>query len=187
MDVSKDKGDYGGLPTLAREYYGGNDVNEEYTHPSPIQDRGDNFSIEDKDFVVVYNGSIGGTYEMMLRFTEKEVHDHIRCYGIKHVRDTLKGVTREMAVEQFVTMTQQKVPAFEMLNGDVLYVSYNKEFDMISIGLAINAGPIAQHRSPYNRSVSLDASLQTMNEKLGNMEEYREELQETEYSDGMRR
>lgn len=39
-----------------------------------------------------------------------------------------------MAAEQFAIMTQQKIPAFEMPNGDVLYVSYNKESDMIDIG-----------------------------------------------------
>lgn len=47
--------------------------------------------IEDKDFAVVYNGSVGGTYEVMLKFTEKEVRDHIRRYGIEHAGDTLKG------------------------------------------------------------------------------------------------
>ena len=150
-------------------------------------DRGDNLLIEDKDFAVVYNGSVGGTYEVMLKFTEKEVRDHIRRYGIKHAGDTLKGVAKEMAAEQFAIMTQQKIPAFEMPNGDVLYVSYNKESDMIDIGPVTNAGLVAQHRFPYDHNASLDANLQTVNEKLNNMEEYREELQEAEYSGGMRR
>lgn len=143
--------------------------------------------IEDKDFAVVYNGSVGGTYEVMLKFTEKEVRDHIRRYGIEHAGDTLKGVAKEMAAEQFAIMTQQKIPAFEMPNGDVLYVSYNKESDMIDIGPVTNAGLVAQYRFPYDHNASLDANLQTVNEKLNNMEEYREELQEAEYSGGMRR
>jgi uncharacterized membrane protein (DUF106 family) len=42
-------------------------------------------------------------------------------------------------------------------------------------------------RFPYDHNASLDANLQTVNEKLNNMEEYREELQEAEYSGGMRR
>ncbi|MCR1859263.1 DNA primase, partial [Phocaeicola vulgatus] len=50
-----------------------------------------------------------------------------------------------------------------------------------------NAGLVAQHRFPYDHNASLDANLQTVNEKLNNMEEYREELQEAEYSGGMRR
>ena len=102
----------------------------------------------------------------MLKFTEKEVRDHIRRYGIEHAGDTLKGVAKEMAAEQFAIMTQQKIPAFEMPNGDVLYVSYNKESDMIDIGPVTNAGLVAQHRFPYDHNASLDANLQTVNENL---------------------
>lgn len=72
LDAFKDKGDYEGLLTLAKEYYDGNGINEEYTYSSPIQNRGDNLLIEDKDFAVVYNGSVGGTYEVMLKFTERK-------------------------------------------------------------------------------------------------------------------
>ena len=38
--------------------------------------------IEDKDFAVVYNGSVGGTYEVFLKHTEQEIRDHITRYGI---------------------------------------------------------------------------------------------------------
>ena len=74
----------------------------------------------------------------MLKFTEKEVRDHIRRYGIERAGDTLNGVAKEMAAEQFAIMTQQKTPAFELPNGDVLYVSYNKESDMIDVGPVTN-------------------------------------------------
>ncbi len=50
LDAFKDKGDYEGLLTLAKEYYDGNGINEEYTYSSPIQNRGDNLLIEDKGF-----------------------------------------------------------------------------------------------------------------------------------------
>lgn len=106
---------------------------------------------------------------------------------IERAGDTLKGVAKEMAAEQFAIMTQQKTPAFEMPNGDVLYVSYNKESDMIDVGPVTNAGIVAQHRFPYDHNASLDANLQTVNEKLNDMEEYREELQEAEYGGRMRR
>lgn len=51
LDAFKDKGDYEGLLTLAKEYYDGNGINEEYTYSSPIQNRGDNLLIEDKDLL----------------------------------------------------------------------------------------------------------------------------------------
>ena len=187
LDAFKDKGDYEGLLMLAKEYYDGNGINEEHTYPSPIQNRGDDLLIEDKDFAVVYNGSVGGTYEVMLKFTEQEVRDHIRRYGTDRAGDTLKGVAREMAAEQFADMTRQKIPAFEMPNGDVLYVDYNKEADTLDVGTATNAGLAVRHRFPYDHNVTPDANLQAVNEKLNGMEEYQAELQEAEYSSGMRR
>ncbi len=187
LDAFKDKGDYEGLLMLAKEYYDGNGINEEHTYPSPIQNRGDDLLIEDKDFAVVYNGSVGGTYDVMLKFTEQEVRDHIRRYGTDRAGDTLKWVAREMAAEQFADMTRQKIPAFEMPNGDVLYVDYNKEADTLDVGTATNAGLAVRHRFPYDHNVTPDANLQAVNEKLNDMEEYQAELQEAEYSGGMRR
>lgn len=187
LDAFKDKEDYEGLLTLAKEYYDGNGINEQHTYPSPIQNRGDNLLIEDKDFAVVYNGSVGGTYDVMLKFTEQEVRDHIRRYGVERAGDTLKGVAKEMAAEQFAELEQRKAPVFEMANGDVLYVGYNKEADTLDVGSVTNAGLVAHHRFPYDHDASLDANLQAVNEKLNDMEEYWEELQEAEYGGGMRR
>ena len=187
LDAFKDKGDYEGLLTLAKEYYDGNGIDEQHTYPSPLQNRGDNLLIEDKDFAVVYNGSVGGTYDVMLKFTEQEVRDHIRRYGVERAGDTLKGVAKEMAAEQFAELEQRKAPVFEMANGDVLYVGYNKEANTLDVGSVTNAGLVAHHRFPYDHDASLDANLQAVNEKLNDMEEYREELQEAEYGGGMRR
>lgn len=187
FDALKEKGDYKGLLEFGKEHYDGNGINEAYTYPSPTNNRGDDLLIEDKDFAVVYNGSVGGTYEVMLKFTEQEVRDHIRRYGVERAGDTLKGVAKEMAAEQFSAMAQQKMPAFEMTNGEVLYVGYNKETDTLDVGQATNAGLAAQHRFPYDHNSTMEANLQAVNEKLNEMEEYREELQEAEYSGGMRR
>ena len=92
-----------------------------------------------------------------------------------------------MAAEQFSALAHQKIPAFEMPNGEVLYVEYNKESDTLDVGQPTNAGLVAQHRFPYDHNVGLDANLQTVNEKLNELEKYRAELQEAEYSGGMRR
>ena len=67
LDELKDKGDYKGLLALAKEYYDGNGMDEQHTFASPLQNRGDDLLIEDKDFAVVYNGSVGGTYDIMLK------------------------------------------------------------------------------------------------------------------------
>ena len=187
LDAFRDKGDYEGLLTLAKEYYDGNGMDEKDTYASPLQNRGDDLLIEDKDFAVVYNGSVGGTYEVMLKFTEQEVRDHITRYGIDRASNDVREVARDMAAEQFTAMAQQKIPAFEMPNGEVLYVGYNRESDSLDVGQAVNAGLAARHSFPYDHNATLEANLQTVNEKLNGTEEYQEELQEAEYSGGMRR
>lgn len=187
FDELRDRGDYEGLLTLAREYYDGNGINEEYTYLSPTQNKGDDLLTEDKDFAVVYNGSVGGTYEVMLKFTEQDVRDHIRRYGVDRAGNTLKEVAKDMAAEQFAERTQQKTPAFEMPNGDVLYIGYDRDADTLDVGPATNAGLAVQHRFPYDHNADLDANLQTVNEKLNGMEEYRAEIQEAEYGGGMHR
>ena len=187
FDELKDKGDYEGLLALGKEYYDGNGINEKYTYPSPIQNTGDNLLIEDKDFAVVYNGSVGGTYEVMLKFTEQEIREHIRRYGVDNAGEMIKEVAKDMAAEQFANLAQQKIPAFEMPSGDVLYVEYNRESDTLDVGPATNAGMIAQHRFPYDHNASLEANLQEVDEKLNGMEEYRAEVQEAEYGGGLRR
>ena len=52
----------------------------------------------------------------------------------------------DMADEQFTAMAQQKIPAFEMPNGEVLYVGYNRESDSLDVGQAANAGLAARHK-----------------------------------------
>lgn len=187
LDELREKGDYEGLLTLAKEYYDGNGINEQHTYLSSTNNKGDSLIAEDENFAVVYNGSVGGTYEVMLKFTEQEIRDHIRRYGVDIAGETIKGVAREMAAEQFSALAHQKIPAFEMPNGDVLYVEYNKEADTLDVGQATNAGLVTQHRFPYDHNIGLDANLQTVNEKLNELEEYQAELQEAEYSGGMRR
>lgn len=187
FDDLKDKGDYEGLLRLGKEYYDGNGINEKYTYSSPLQNKGDDLLIEDKDYAVVYNGSVGGTYEVMLKFTEQEIREHIKRYGVDNAGETIKGVAKDMAAEQFSDLTQRKMPIFEMPSGDILYVEYNKESDTLDVGPATNAGMIAQHRYPYDHNASLEANLQEVDEKLNDMEEYRAELQEAEYSGGLRR
>lgn len=187
LDELRDKGDYKGLLTLAKEYYDGNGMDEQHTYASPLQNRGDDLLIEDKDFAVVYNGSVGGTYDIMLKYTEQEVRDHITRYGTDLASDDVKEVAKDMAAEQFAALTQQNVPVFEMPNGDVLYIEYNKKTDMFDVGQATNAGLAVQHSFPFDHNITLEANLQEVNGKLENMEEYRAEVQEEDYVGGLRR
>lgn len=52
-------------------------------------------------------------------------------------------------------------------------------------GTATNAGLAVSHSFPYDHDNSLDSNLQSVNEKLNEMEQYQKE--EVEYSGGMHR
>ena len=187
LDELRDKGDYEGVLRLAKEYYDGNGMDEQQTYASPLHNRGDDLLVEDKDFVVVYNGSVGGTYEVMLKYTEQEVRDHIARYGVGRASDDVKEVAKDMVAEQFSAMAKQRTPVFEMPGGDILHIGYNRENDTLEVGTATNAGLAVLHRFPYDHDTSLEANLQDANEKLNGMEEYRAELQEESYGGGLRR
>lgn len=185
LDELKEKGDYNGLLTLAKEYYDGNGMDEEQTYRKPCQNRGDDLLIEDKDFAVVYNGSVGGTYEVFLKHTEQEVRDHITRYGIGRASEDVKEVARMMVAEEFSEMAKHKTPLFEMPGGDILHLQYDREHDSLDVGTVTNAGFAVSHRYPYDHDSSLEANLAFVHENLSEMGQYQAE--ETEYSGGMRR
>ena len=185
LDEFRNKGDYEGLLRLAKEYYDGNGINEQYTFTSPLQNKGDDLLVEDKDFAVVYNNSVGGSYEVMLKYSEQEIRDHINRYGVRLASDDIKGVAKEMVAEQFLAMTKQRTPVFEMPCGDILYTGYNRETDTLDVGTATNAGLAVRHSFPYDHDSSLESNLQSVYTELSRMEQYQKE--EMEYSGGMHR
>ena len=179
LDKLKEKGDYEGLLTFAKEYYDGNGMDEEQTYRKPCQNRGDDLLIEDKDFAVVYNGSVGGTYEVFLKHTEQEVRDHITRYGIGRASEDVKAMARDMVAEEFTGMAQRKMPIFQMPNGGLLNLQYDKEKDCLDVGTVTNAGLSVKHSFPYSHEHSMDANISSAYEQLLDMEEYqKEEVQE---------
>ena len=177
LDKLKEKGDYEGLLTLAKEYYDGNGMDEEQTYRKPCQNRGDDLLIEDKDFAVVYNGSVGGTYEVFLKHTEQEVRDHITRYGIGRASEDVKAVARDMVAEEFSELAQRKMPIFQMPNGGLLNLQYDKEKDCLDVGTVTNAGLTVKHSFPFSHDHSLDANICSAYEQLLDMEEFQKEEQ----------
>lgn len=175
LDKLKDRGDYDGLLTLAKDYYDGNGMDEEQTYKKPCQNRGDDLLIEDKDFAVVYNGSVGGTYEVFVKYSEQEVRDHINRYGIGRASEDVKEVAREMTHEAFTALAQHKQPVFQMPNGAILNLQYNKQEDNFDVGTVTNAGLSVKHSFPYDHNHSMDMNIQGVYEQLHEMEEYQKE------------
>ena len=177
LDKLKERGDYEGLLTLAKEYYDGNGMDEEQTYRKPCQNRGDDLLIEDKDFAVVYNGSVGGTYEVFLKHTEQEVRDHITRYGIGRASEDVKAVARDMVAEEFSELAQRKMPIFQMPNGGLLNLQYDKEKDCLDVGTVTNAGLAVKHSFPFSHDHTLDANISSAYELMLDMEEYQKEEQ----------
>ena len=175
LDKLKDRGDYDGLLKLAKDYYDGNGMDEEHTYRKPCQNRGDDLLIEDKDFAVVYNGSVGGTYEVFLKHTEQEIRDHITRYGIGRASEDVKAVAREMTAEEFSELAQRKMPIFQMPNGGLLNLQYNKDKDSLDVGTVTNAGLSVKHSFPFSHDHSMDANISSAYEQLLDMEEYQKE------------
>lgn len=179
LDKLKDRGDYDGLLKLAKDYYDGNGMDEKQTYRKPCQNRGDDLLIEDKDFAVVYNGSVGGTYEVFLKHTEQEIRDHITRYGIGRASEDVKAVAREMTAEEFSELAQRKMPIFQMPNGGLMNLQYNKDKDSLDVGTVTNAGLSVKHSFPFSHDHSMDANISSAYEQLLDMEEYqKEEVQE---------
>ena len=152
-------------------------MDEEQTYRKPCQNRGDDLLIEDKDFAVVYNGSVGGTYEVFLKHTEQEVRDHITRYGIGRATEDVKALARDMVAEEFSELAQRKMPIFQMPNGGLLNLQYDKEKDCLDVGTVTNAGLSVKHSFPYSHDHSMDANISSVYEQLLDMEEYQKEEQ----------
>lgn len=180
FDELKEKGDGKGILALAREYYDGNGMDEEQTYKSACKERGDFLLTEDNDFAVVFNGIISGTYEIYLKHTEQEVRDHIIRYGVGRASEDVKEVAREMVAEEFSEMEQRKLPVFQMPDGGLLNLQYDKVKDNLDVGTVTNAGFSVRHSFQYDHDNSLDMNIQEVYKQLLEMPEYRQKDGEQE-------
>ena len=81
FDRMQEEGNYEGILRLAREYdfsdENGIDFAETY-FGSPAHYRGDVILDSDENYAVVYNNSVGGTYNIMLKITSEELSNAIQ-------------------------------------------------------------------------------------------------------------
>lgn len=175
FDELKEKGNEKGILALAREYYDGNGMDEEQTYKSACKERGDFLLTEDNDFAVVFSGIISGTYEIYLKHTEQEVRDHIIRYGIGRASEDVKEVAREMVAEEFSEMERRKLPVFQIPDGGLLNLQYDKVKDNLDVGTVTNAGFSVRHSFQYDHDRSLDMNIQGVYGQLLEMPEYQHE------------
>lgn len=177
LDSLKDIGDYYRLLQEAREYDQSDAIDLEHTYKSAVQNRGDDVLVEDANYAVVYNGSVGGTYEVMRKVTEQEVRDNINRYGLpSEASKDVEEVGKAMIAEDFSDLAKRKAPVFEMPSGDVLYLQYDQEHDSFEVGTVTNAGLAVEHILSYDHSLSLADNIEDVYNTLSELPEY--QLQE---------
>lgn len=183
LDSLKDIGDYDRLLQEAKEYDQGDAIDLEHTYKSAVQNSGDDVLEEDADYAVVYNGSVGGTYEVMRKVTEQEVRDNIDRYGLPlEASKDVEEVGKAMIAEVFSDLAKRKAPIFEMPSGDVLHLQYDREHDSFEVGTVTNAGLTVEHILSYDHSLSLADNIEDVYNTLSELPEYqlKEEYAEDE-------
>lgn len=176
LDRLHENENYDQLLQEAKEYDHGDAIDLEHTFESPIRNRGDVLLDEDNYYAVVYNNSVGGTYEIMRKVPIQEVRNAINRYGLPdRATEDVKEVAKGMVAEQFTEIANRRMPVFEMENGAVLHVQYNRDTDSLDVGTVTNAGLAVEHSFSYEHNTSLDSNLQGLHEQLSEMAEYQHE------------
>lgn len=174
LDNLVEKQDYDSLLYLTREYDQGDALSQSQTYKNATKFSGDDILAEDDNYAVVYNSSVGGTYDLMRKVTKQDIIDNIERYGLESdASDDVKKVAYENIAKQFSDI-KSKIPAFTMPNEDVLYFQYNQESNKIEVGTTTNAGLKVDQTFDYDVDRTLDANLENVYEQLSELPEYQQ-------------
>lgn len=183
LDNLVEKQDYDSLLYLTREYDQGDALLQSQTYKNATKFPGDDILAEDDNYAVVYNSSVGGTYDLMRKVTKQDIIDNIERYGLESdASDDVKKVAYENVAKQFSDI-KSKIPAFTMPNEDVLYFQYNQESNKIEVGTTTNAGLKVDQTFDYDVDRPLDANLENVYEQLSELPEYQQADEQEEELD----
>lgn len=183
LDNLVEKKDYDSLLYLTREYDQGDALLQSQTYKNATKFPGDDILAEDDNYAVVYNSSLGGTYDLMRKVTKQDIIDNIDRYGLESdASDDVKKVAYENVAKQFSDI-KSKIPTFTMPNEDVLYFQYNQESNKIEVGTTTNAGLKVDQTFDYDVDRTLDANLENVYEQLSELPEYQQADEQEEELD----
>lgn len=183
LDNLVEKQDYNSLLYLTREYDQGDALLQSQTYKNATKFPGDDILAEDDNYAVVYNSSVGGTYDLMRKVTKQDIIDNIERYGLESdASDDVKKVAYENVAKQFSDI-KSKIPAFTMPNEDVLYFQYNQESNKIEVGTTTNADLKVDQAFDYDVDRPLDANLENVYEQLSELPEYQQADEQEEELD----
>lgn len=183
LDNLVEKQDYDSLLYLTREYDQGDALLQSQTYKNAKKFPGDDILAEDDNYAVVYNSSLGGTYDLMRKVTKQDIIDNIERYGLESdASDDVKKVAYENVAKQFSDI-KSKIPAFTMPNEDILYFQYNQESNKIEVGTTTNAGFKVDQTFDYDVDRTLDSNLENVYEQLSELPEYQKADEQEEELD----
>lgn len=157
FDKLKDAENYEGILALAKEYDQGDSMDLEHVETSMTPDYGDDVLIDDENYAVVYNNSVGGTYNLLRKYSENDIREAIERYGMpKTPSYAVKFIDQQMGLEKGVkplveipspeakavakSFREDLTPQFTIPNGKVLDYHYDASDNKVIVGEKLNDG-----------------------------------------------
>lgn len=157
FDKLKDAENYEGILALAKEYDQGDSMDLEHVETSMTPDYGDDVLIDDENYAVVYNNSVGGTYNLLRKYSENDIREAIERSGMpKTPSYAVKFIDQQMGLEKGVkplveipspeakavakSFREDLTPQFTMPNGKVLDYHYDASDNKVIVGEKLNDG-----------------------------------------------
>lgn len=157
FDKLKDAENYEGILALAKEYDQGDSMDLEHVETSMTPDYGDDVLIDDENYAVVYTNSVGGTYNLLRKYSENDIREAIERYGMpKTPSYAVKFIDQQMGLEKGVkplveipspeakavakSFREDLTPQFTMPNGKVLDYHYDASNNKVIVGEKLNDG-----------------------------------------------
>lgn len=110
LDKFKNDGNYDALLTEAKEYDQGDAPELSKINLSPTKYRGDDLLVEDEHYAVVYNPTVGGTYDVMRKVSAEEIKDNIIRYGLpEDATDDVKEVAKQMEKKRLLLRKKSNI------------------------------------------------------------------------------
>ena len=157
FDKLKDAENYEGILALAKEYDQGDSMDLEHVETSMTPDYGDDVLIDDENYAVVYNNSVGGTYNLLRKYSENDIREAIERYGMPDTPSyAVKFIDQQMGLEKGVkplveipspeakavakSFREDLTPQFTMPTGKVLDYHYDASDNKVIVGEKLNDG-----------------------------------------------
>lgn len=157
FDKLKDAENYEGILALAKDYDQGDSMDLEHVETSMTPDYGDDVLIDDENYAVVYNNSVGGTYNLLRKYSENDIREAIERYGMPDTPSyAVKFIDQQMGLEKGVkplveipspeakavakSFREDLTPQFTMPNGKVLDYHYDASDNKVIVGEKLNDG-----------------------------------------------